>query len=92
MAHIGSIAEWPGSSAQAGWCAEAEEDCNRALHLEAPVLNPKTLLRRATARVALQKIRAARADYKQVMSVLRRVLQSKASTARVLPQLHAAAC
>ena len=52
--------------AQVGWCAEAEEDCNRALQLEAPVLNPKTLLRRATARVAMQNIRAARADYKQV--------------------------
>jgi hypothetical protein len=52
--------------AQVGWCAEAEEDCNRALQLEAPVLNPKTLLRRATARVALHQIRAARADYKQV--------------------------
>lgn len=46
--------------------AEAEADAERALQLEAPVLNPKTLLRRATARQGLQKFRAARADYKQV--------------------------
>lgn len=46
--------------------SEAEADAERALQLEAPVLNPKTLLRRATARQGLQKFRAARADYNQV--------------------------
>ena len=46
--------------------AEAEADAERALQLEAPLLNPKTLLRRATARQGLQKFRAARSDYNQV--------------------------
>ena len=50
---------------------EAEADAERALQLEAPVLNPKTLLRRATARQGQQKFRGARADYKQVRVVLR---------------------
>ena len=45
--------------------AEAEADAERALELEAPLLNPKTLLRRATARQGLRKFGAARADFKQ---------------------------
>ena len=48
---------------------QAEADANAALRLEAPVLNPKTLLRRGTARVGLKKIAAARTDFRQVVSL-----------------------
>jgi hypothetical protein len=48
---------------------QAEADANAALRLEAPVLNPKTLLRRGTARVGLKRIAAARTDFKQVVSL-----------------------
>lgn len=48
---------------------QAEDDCSRALQLEAPVLNPKTLLRRGTARLGLGKIGAARSDFRQVVSL-----------------------
>ncbi|KAK9806733.1 hypothetical protein WJX72_000870 [[Myrmecia] bisecta] len=45
---------------------EAEADCNAALRLE---LNAKTLLRRGTARMGLQQIDKARADFKQVLAL-----------------------
>lgn len=48
---------------------QAEQDADMALRLEAPLLNPKTLLRRGTARLGLKKIAAARADFKQVVSL-----------------------
>jgi hypothetical protein len=48
---------------------QAEQDADAALRLEAPVLNPKTLLRRGTARLGLKKFAAARADFKQVVSL-----------------------
>ena len=48
---------------------QAEADANAALRLEAPVLNPKTLLRRGTARLGLKRFAAAAADFRQVISL-----------------------